>query len=172
DGIRDFHVTGVQTCALPIFKPGNPTIAGLLLTLARIYREADSLERALAYADSSAMELARNKRLPENAGGWFGYLPASRYTVDLTIERATILESLYRQSDNRRYLEELLDFVDGYSAFMASNLHALRSQAALIDQADINKSIYSIAMEACWTLSRSEERRVGKECSSRCCPDQ
>src|SRR5690606_39567685 len=22
DGIRDFHVTGVQTCALPIFQPG------------------------------------------------------------------------------------------------------------------------------------------------------
>src|SRR5690606_40702679 len=22
DGIRDFHVTGVQTCALPIFSPG------------------------------------------------------------------------------------------------------------------------------------------------------
>ncbi|MFB2119430.1 CHAT domain-containing protein [Parapedobacter sp. 2B3] len=136
-----------------LFKPGNPTIAGMLLTLARIYREADSLERALAYADSSAMELARNRRLPENADGWFDYLPASRYTVDLTIERATILEGLYWQSHNRRYLEELLGFVDGYSAFMASNLHALRSQAALIDQADINKAIYSIAMEACWTLS-------------------
>src|SRR5690606_39590383 len=24
DGIRDFHVTGVQTCALPIFPPGKP----------------------------------------------------------------------------------------------------------------------------------------------------
>src|SRR5690606_41026064 len=23
DGIRDFHVTGVQTCALPIFIPGT-----------------------------------------------------------------------------------------------------------------------------------------------------
>src|SRR5690606_39638965 len=23
DGIRDFHVTGVQTCALPIFGPGS-----------------------------------------------------------------------------------------------------------------------------------------------------
>src|SRR5690606_40234620 len=23
DGIRDFHVTGVQTCALPISKPGD-----------------------------------------------------------------------------------------------------------------------------------------------------
>src|SRR5690606_39308690 len=24
DGIRDFHVTGVQTCALPICRPRNP----------------------------------------------------------------------------------------------------------------------------------------------------
>src|SRR5690606_39534514 len=24
DGIRDFHVTGVQTCALPIFRLHNP----------------------------------------------------------------------------------------------------------------------------------------------------
>src|SRR5690606_40082678 len=24
DGIRDFHVTGVQTCALPICLPGQP----------------------------------------------------------------------------------------------------------------------------------------------------
>src|SRR5690606_40541491 len=25
DGIRDFHVTGVQTCALPIFRPSHWT---------------------------------------------------------------------------------------------------------------------------------------------------
>src|SRR5690606_39413482 len=25
DGIRDFHVTGVQTCALPIYREGNET---------------------------------------------------------------------------------------------------------------------------------------------------
>src|SRR5690606_40527630 len=25
DGIRDFHVTGVQTCALPISLPGSPS---------------------------------------------------------------------------------------------------------------------------------------------------
>src|SRR5690606_41123214 len=25
DGIRDFHVTGVQTCALPIFVPNQPS---------------------------------------------------------------------------------------------------------------------------------------------------
>src|SRR5690606_41089741 len=28
DGIRDFHVTGVQTCALPILKPWNVELFG------------------------------------------------------------------------------------------------------------------------------------------------
>src|SRR5690606_40682936 len=35
DGIRDFHVTGVQTCALPIFQqlqvPTAPIVLGLIL---------------------------------------------------------------------------------------------------------------------------------------------
>src|SRR5690606_40689155 len=26
DGIRDFHVTGVQTCALPIYRTGQPIL--------------------------------------------------------------------------------------------------------------------------------------------------
>src|SRR5690606_40390071 len=30
DGIRDFHVTGVQTCALPIFAGGSTLIAMLI----------------------------------------------------------------------------------------------------------------------------------------------
>src|SRR5690606_40741120 len=28
DGIREFHVTGVQTCALPIYIMGNPPFIG------------------------------------------------------------------------------------------------------------------------------------------------
>src|SRR5207302_5106882 len=32
DGIRDFHVTGVQTCALPISICGTASISGLLNT--------------------------------------------------------------------------------------------------------------------------------------------
>src|SRR5690606_40816442 len=31
DGIRDFHVTGVQTCALPISKDGKRTVSNVLL---------------------------------------------------------------------------------------------------------------------------------------------
>src|SRR5690606_39779890 len=30
DGIRDFHVTGVQTCALPIFSIFMPAIMGII----------------------------------------------------------------------------------------------------------------------------------------------
>src|SRR5690606_40315081 len=30
DGIRDFHVTGVQTCALPIFRDENGKIIGMV----------------------------------------------------------------------------------------------------------------------------------------------
>src|SRR5439155_15200612 len=31
DGIRDGHVTGVQTCALPILEPASPNDAKILL---------------------------------------------------------------------------------------------------------------------------------------------
>src|SRR5690606_40661571 len=31
DGIRDFHVTGVQTCALPIFGPAGQAMPGVTL---------------------------------------------------------------------------------------------------------------------------------------------
>src|SRR5690606_12552248 len=34
DGIRDFHVTGVQTCALPIFAIPEQPLAGALQSLA------------------------------------------------------------------------------------------------------------------------------------------
>src|SRR5271165_6084065 len=43
DGIRDFHVTGVQTCALPICRGGGP--AALMLTAAR--REPHAIEAGL-----------------------------------------------------------------------------------------------------------------------------
>src|SRR5690606_41108349 len=40
DGIRDFHVTGVQTCALPIYSPLDGASPGSLLML-NLYQLAD-----------------------------------------------------------------------------------------------------------------------------------
>src|SRR5690606_40516558 len=39
DGIRDFHVTGVQTCALPIF----PYLVAMLVALA-VFRSSGALD--------------------------------------------------------------------------------------------------------------------------------
>src|SRR5690625_914743 len=38
DGIRDGHVTGVQTCALPIFASGDSSLTVLLFHPSAIYR--------------------------------------------------------------------------------------------------------------------------------------
>src|SRR5699024_1572133 len=43
--------------------------------------------------------------------------------------------------------------IDAYRAFFAANLYAFRSQASLIEQADVNKKLFSVGIESCWTLS-------------------
>src|SRR3989454_12225885 len=35
DGIRDYKVTGVQTCALPIYRLGNPLVSEVMIRKAR-----------------------------------------------------------------------------------------------------------------------------------------
>src|SRR5205807_7235349 len=60
DGIRDYKVTGVQTCALPILQSLVPARGDLVLRIPGAYRptlrpmslegEVDSLERALQEA--------------------------------------------------------------------------------------------------------------------------
>src|SRR5690606_21387613 len=52
DGIRDFHVTGVQTCALPIFldSRGNPTVE------VEVYLESGAMGRAAVPSGASTGE--------------------------------------------------------------------------------------------------------------------
>src|SRR5690606_40316721 len=53
DGIRDFHVTGVQTCALPIF----PGIAGLVLSVGM------SVDANILIFERIREELARGSKI-------------------------------------------------------------------------------------------------------------
>src|SRR6266487_6041528 len=46
DGIRDGRVTGVQTCALPIYRPGPGARAGALLHPADGHAPAGRVEQA------------------------------------------------------------------------------------------------------------------------------
>src|SRR5688500_20193573 len=47
DGIRDYKVTGVQTCALPIFMGGNASISGGMSDIKEAFELANVLENPL-----------------------------------------------------------------------------------------------------------------------------
>lgn len=136
-----------------LYPRGNVTVASMLLTLGRIHRDAGQLDNAFAYSDSVVVELTMGSDFPSTASGWFARMPFSYHTMEFASERVLVLSDLYTKSGDRGHLKALLDFVDGYSMFMAANLHAFRSQAALIDLANTNKAIYSAAIEACWVLA-------------------
>src|SRR5690606_39605596 len=52
DGIRDFHVTGVQTCALPILPVYPPYMGRVAGPLTRSVRDAALLMNVLTGADA------------------------------------------------------------------------------------------------------------------------
>src|SRR5690606_39470985 len=93
DGIRDFHVTGVQTCALPILmlRDGLDTIPDELRTLRANYTDPAIVSpsaRADAYAKISAHD-------PEFASSRVG-----RQYAGLT------LEQIAQRSEERRVGKE------------------------------------------------------------------
>src|SRR6266850_4012254 len=59
DGIRDYKVTGVQTCALPIF--GRPEgVAGTVLNRMFSREAEDGVYATLLYGDGKTGQLAAN----------------------------------------------------------------------------------------------------------------
>src|SRR5690606_40071725 len=73
DGIRDFHVTGVQTCALPIF--GDVPILGAFFRSSRIDREEREL--LMIVTPHLVQPLAADAELPALPGS---DLPATQPT--------------------------------------------------------------------------------------------
>src|SRR5690625_6729717 len=66
DGIRDGHVTGVQTCALPICTeqesvdlPAGTTVAGLLELLAGRHRDLEPVLARSSYLLDEIAEIGR-----------------------------------------------------------------------------------------------------------------
>src|SRR5690606_40401483 len=65
DGIRDFHVTGVQTCALPIFVLGNRLVPRTLVQCLRAseVRRAQCLLQRMPRADEPGVVQALPRRV-------------------------------------------------------------------------------------------------------------
>src|SRR5690606_25312006 len=108
DGIRDFHVTGVQTCALPIFSPAFGmigTVIGLIKMLANL-SDPDQIGSGLAVALITTFYGALLANLV--------FLPiANKLQAKTTQEllvRALVVEGILaiQAGDNPRIVEEKL----------------------------------------------------------------
>src|SRR5690606_26985483 len=64
DGIRDFHVTGVQTCALPIvteFRDMNETVADLLKANIAVFQQQKQFIENASHELQTPLAIAINK---------------------------------------------------------------------------------------------------------------
>src|SRR5690606_40860563 len=87
DGIRDFHVTGVQTCALPIYLASD-RYSGYL---ARKQTHIHKLAIVLAAAQRNELEIR-----PEDL------MTAERIMTSLEHDMAKVFESIGMRSEERR----------------------------------------------------------------------
>src|SRR5256885_16191335 len=92
DGIRDYKVTGVQTCALPICAGITVSALDAGLTVTMIERDADSIARGQANVEKVYNGLIAKGRMTEEAKAavMARYTPSTSYDdikdVDLVIE--------------------------------------------------------------------------------------
>jgi CHAT domain-containing protein len=142
--VRDFR---------KIFPPGNDGIANKLETISEVYFAANNLEKALAYSDSTFNEILAKTSVSRDVGAWLPHLPFSYNSSVYLRHRMEILQAMYRTTNNKDLLAQVLSLADQYGKYIAVHLPAFRTQASLVDLAAVNKQIYGMAIEACWQLS-------------------
>lgn len=117
------------------------------------YLSAAQPLKALAYSDSLFMTLMNTPRLPAVISKWFDALPYRNESCEYLVNRVEILWTLAQQEGGEKYLQQLLDIVNGYGHFFAGHVYLFRTQSALIEQSKRNKRLYGYAVEACWKLA-------------------
>lgn len=127
--------------------------------IAETYLKAGKSDSAKLYADSSVLFLSGLKSLPEDPSSWLFKLPFSFKVSEQINTRLNILYEMYRQSKRQKYLTELLSICDAYSDYITANIYKLRTQHSLVEQSAINKTIFSIGIDACWELSTGKNDR-------------
>lgn len=151
----------VQREALADFRQHFPLLnngaRSFLDHIAVTYRDAKRFDQALAYSDSVFLASLQTGQLPKDPSEWVPRLSYSFNSCVFLFNRASILQGMYKQTRQQQYLLEILQIIDAYSVFVSNHLYLFRSQASLIEQADMNKKLFSVGIESCWALSGDGE---------------
>ncbi len=139
------------------------SIISVLDDMSTTYRTMQRLNEALAYSDSVFLNILQLKRLPAKVADWVSRLPYSFRSCEFIRNRILLLQALYKQNKQPHYLKEVLEIIDSYGNFFSSQLYSFRSQASIIQQADLNKEIYAIGIASCWVLSGKGKNKVYTE---------
>src|SRR3989449_8529632 len=156
DGIRDVAVTGVQTCALPIYGAGKSTLVRLVTGL--LHPD----EGTVWVGDWDTCDYAPED-LARRVGSVFQHADQQLFARTVREDVSFGPRALgYGERDVGRRTDDALDAL-ALTAHAAQHPYdlppALRTLAALAG---------ALALEP--AVLRSEERRVGKECRSRWSP--
>ncbi len=149
----------IQQEALSSFRRFLPQLKNSILSIlddiSTTYRIMERLDESMAYSDSVFLNILKVKHLPVRASDWIARLSYSFKSCEFIRNRILILEALYKERNEHCYLEEIVAIIDAYGDFFAGHLYSFRSQASIIEQADLNKKIYATGIESCWRLSGS-----------------
>lgn len=147
----------LQREALDDFKKHFPQLTNRGLSffdgISTTYRNTLRFDDALAYSDSVLLKSLGLEQFPPDPSQWVPRLPYTFNSCTYLLNRISILFGVYQQTGARQPLLDILGIIDAYSTFLTANLYTFRSQASLVEQADMNKELFSVGIESCWALS-------------------
>src|SRR3712207_1669673 len=155
DGIRDIGVTGVQTCALPIFKPHVTIDDGADLTVEMHKENFDSIRGGTEETTTGVIRL----RAMQKAG-------KLRYPIIAVNDAETKhdFDNIYGTG------QSALDGIIRATNVLISGKNVVVAGYGHVGKGISRRAAGFGANVVVTEIDRSEERRVGKECRSRWSP--
>lgn len=132
-------------------------IVEFLNNIAETYINLEQYDSARIYSDSSFHYQSKLESLPKKTTHWLQAIPFTYRVCEQVRTRTKLLTGLYKQSADTGRLVEIIELVDAYAGYIAANLHMLRTESSLIEQAALNKEIFSSGIDACWMASRDNK---------------
>ncbi|HRQ49936.1 MAG TPA: tetratricopeptide repeat protein, partial [Agriterribacter sp.] len=127
------------------------------------YLKAQQPDSAKLYSDSSILFQTGLKSLPGDPASWLLKLPFSFKVSEQVSIRVDICYEMYRQLNQKRYLQEIVKTIEAYANHISTNMYKLRTQHSLVEQSEVNKAIFSAGIDACWELSNLENKQYYAE---------